>query len=157
MPSLDKHFSNIIPFNGFWSLKNEKKPTIFGSVGSMLLPGLFSSCSEWGPPPSCSARSSHCGGLSCCRAQALGHTGFSSCSMWAQKLGLTGLGTPRHVWSSWNRDWTHVSCIGRQVLCHWATRDAPQNEIYIQTISSKKYLINITSIPGHDSHLFYQN
>ena len=26
--------------------------------------------------------------------------------------------------SSWARDHTHVSCIGRQILCHWATREA---------------------------------
>ena len=26
--------------------------------------------------------------------------------------------------SSWLRDWTHVSCIGRQVLYHWATKEA---------------------------------
>ena len=26
--------------------------------------------------------------------------------------------------SSWPRDWTHVSCVGRQVLYHWATRKA---------------------------------
>ena len=25
--------------------------------------------------------------------------------------------------SSWPRDWTQVSCIGRQVLYHWATRE----------------------------------
>ena len=25
--------------------------------------------------------------------------------------------------SSWPRDQTHVSCIGRQILCHWATRE----------------------------------
>ena len=24
--------------------------------------------------------------------------------------------------SSWHRDWTHVSCIGRQILYHWDTR-----------------------------------
>ena len=26
--------------------------------------------------------------------------------------------------SSWPRDWTVVSCIGRQILYHWATREA---------------------------------
>ena len=26
--------------------------------------------------------------------------------------------------SSWPRDWTRVSCIGRQMLYHWATREA---------------------------------
>ena len=129
-----------------------KNKTVFGYVGSLLLPGLFSRCGEWGPPPSCSARSSHCGGLFCCRAQALGHTAFSSCNTWTQKLQLPGsraraqqlwligLVTPRHVWSSWNRDWTHA-CQCRQVLYHWVTREAPQNEICIQNISSKKCII----------------
>ena len=28
---------------------------------------------------------SRCSGFSCCRAQALGHTGFSSCGSWAQQ------------------------------------------------------------------------
>jgi len=32
----------------------------------------FSSCTEWGLLSSCSVRSSHYGGFSCCRAQALG-------------------------------------------------------------------------------------
>ena len=27
--------------------------------------------------------------------------------------------------SSQIRDWTHVSCIGRRILYHWATREAP--------------------------------
>ena len=26
--------------------------------------------------------------------------------------------------SSWPRDWTHISCIGRRILYHWATRKA---------------------------------
>ena len=28
--------------------------------------------------------------------------------------------------SSWTRDWTHVSCIGRQILNHWTTRQVPE-------------------------------
>ena len=39
---------------------------------------LYSSCSQWGLLFSCSARSSVCGGFSCCRAQARGHMDFSS-------------------------------------------------------------------------------
>ena len=31
--------------------------------------------------------------------------------------------------SSWPRDWTYVSCIGRWVLYHWATRDARKRYI----------------------------
>ena len=26
--------------------------------------------------------------------------------------------------SSWPRDWTCISCVGRQILYHWATREA---------------------------------
>ena len=36
----------------------------------------------------------------------------------------TGLDALRHVESSQTKDWTHVSCIGRQMLYHWATREA---------------------------------
>ena len=49
--------------------------------------------------------------------------GFSSGSTWAQQLWPTGLVAPHHVESSWTRDWIHVSCIGRQILIHWATRE----------------------------------
>ena len=34
---------------------------------------------------------------------------------------------PRHVGSSWTRDQTRVSCIGRQTLHLWATREALDN------------------------------
>ena len=27
--------------------------------------------------------------------------------------------------SSWPRDWTHIFCIGRWILYHWATREVP--------------------------------
>ena len=43
---------------------------------ALLLQGLFSSCGEWGPLPHCSARASHCSGLSCCTAWTSGHVGF---------------------------------------------------------------------------------
>ena len=32
---------------------------------------------------------------------------------------------PRYVKSSWTRDQTHASCIGRQILNLWTTRDVP--------------------------------
>ena len=28
--------------------------------------------------------------------------------------------------STWARDWTHVPCIDRQILYHWATREAQE-------------------------------
>ena len=63
--------------------------------------------------------------------------GFSSCGAWARllwfpdsraqtrKLGRTGLVTPQHVGSSYTRDRTHVSYIGRRILYYQATREAP--------------------------------
>ena len=44
----------------------------------------FSSCREQGVTLSCSERASRCSGFSCCKAQALGRVGFSSCGTQAQ-------------------------------------------------------------------------
>ena len=60
----------------------------------------------------CGARASYCGGFSCCRARA-------------QQLWRTGLVAPRHVGSSRTRAQTHVPCIGRWILNHYATREVP--------------------------------
>ena len=72
------------------------------------------------------SRASHCPGFSCCRARALGHTGFSSCAMGTRQLWLlgfraqdhqlqcTGLVAPGRVGSSQIRDGSLVSCVGRQ-------------------------------------------
>ena len=54
--------------------------------------------------------------------------GLSSCGTQAlecrhQYLWPTGLDALWHVRSSWTRDWTHVSCIGRRILNHWTTRE----------------------------------
>ena len=35
------------------------------------------------------------------------------------------LAAPWHVGSSWTRDWICASCIGRQILSHWDTREVP--------------------------------
>ena len=43
---------------------------------------------------------------------------------WLRCLGLTAL---QDIGSSWIRDQTLVSCIGRWILYHWATRDAPKH------------------------------
>ena len=41
-----------------------------------------------------------------------------------QQLWCVGLVAPRHVVFSWRkRNWTHVLCIGRQILNHWTTRE----------------------------------
>ena len=61
---------------------------LFLVVLSLLLHGLFSSCSEQGLLSSCGAQASHCSGFSCCRAQALEHSAFSRCGTRAQQLRL---------------------------------------------------------------------
>ena len=59
---------------------------------------------------------SRCAGFSSCGSRALEHR-VSSC-------GNRALFASRHVGSSRIRDWTCVSCIGRWILYHWATREA---------------------------------
>ena len=105
-------------------------------AGSSLLRGLSSSCGEQGLLFRCGAWDSHCRGLSYSGAQTPGQASFSSCSTWAQWLWLlgsrtqtqqlwcTGLVALQHVGSSWTRGWTHVSCIDRRILYHWAIREA---------------------------------
>ena len=95
---------------------------IFDCSGSSLLRVLFSG---WGYTSGCHAWASHCDGFSCCRAQALGHVSLSSCGPWAQKLWHTGLVAPWHAGSSQIRYQMFVSCIGRQILYHWTTREEP--------------------------------
>ena len=45
--------------------------------------------------------------------------------------------------SSWHRDWTCVSCIGRWVIFCWATREAPRLstwfDLYVPSILWKSY------------------
>ena len=76
----------------------------------------FSSCGKWGPL-FITVRRPHYRGLSCCGAQAP--------DAQAQQLWLTGPAAPWHVGSSQTRARTRVPCIGRQILNHWATREAP--------------------------------
>ena len=73
-------------------------------------------------------RASCCSTFSCCGAWALGCTGFSSCGFWAleHRFSSCGAGLSCSVAHGIlpNRDWTHVCCIGRWILYHWATREA---------------------------------
>ena len=62
----------------------------FGCIGSLLLRVSFLQLWQVGATLRCSARAFHCGGFSCCGAQAIGTGasvgaayGLSSCSMWA--------------------------------------------------------------------------
>ena len=106
------------------------------------------SCSKQEPLSSCGVRASHVGGFSWGWAWALGCAGFSSCGSWALDHRLsnwcTRLVASWHVGSSQTRDQTHVSCFGRRILSHWATREAPLHSFVTNLFSStegrKKYI-----------------
>ena len=111
-------------------------------LGLHCYSGFFSSWGKWGLLSSCGVWALHCGGFSCCRAQALGCTGLSSRGAWAQWLRLPGSTTPAEKWchpglvalrrvgSSQTRDQTCRSpCTGRQVLYHW-TPEKPHHCIF---------------------------
>ena len=76
----------------------------------------FSSCGKRGPL-FIAVRGPLTIATSRCRAQAP--------DAQAQQLWLTGLVAPQHVGSSQTRARTRVPCIGRQILNHCATREAP--------------------------------
>ena len=54
------------------------------ALGLCCYTPAFSSFGEKGLLARCCVGASHCGGVSCCGAQALWHRGFSSCRGWAQ-------------------------------------------------------------------------
>ena len=102
-----------------WHVDCEPLPILFNFFLAALCLNcsarIFSRCGEWGLLPSCGARASHCGGLSCCRARG-------RASVAAARV-LVAL---QHVGSSWTRDHrTHLPCIGRWILSHWMTREVP--------------------------------
>ena len=80
------------------------------------------------------------------------HTGFSSCSTRAQQLWLTGpraqaqqlqrmgLVAPWHVGSSQTRAQTRVPCIGRRILNHCATTEAPF-PLFMSIIPFKRFIL----------------
>ena len=98
---------------------------LFSSCGEQ---GLLSRCSAWaslvaslvmehrlqGAQPSVLAAS----GLSGCSSQALEHR-ISSCSEWVYHVLI--------------RDRAHISYVGRQILYHWATREAPAFSLSSET------------------------
>ena len=89
---------------------------MFGCVGSSFLREGLPRLWQVGATLHRAAQASHHRGLSRCGAQAP--------DAQAQQLWLTGPAAPRHVGSSQARARTCVSCIGRQILNHCATREA---------------------------------
>ena len=117
---------------------------IFGCTGSLLLHRLFCGCEQ-----GLLVRGQSLSGFSCCWAQALGYTGFR---MWhvgsivaAPELQSTGLifGVHRLSCSAacgifWTGDRAHVSCTDRQILSHWATREALKIRHFLEILISKR-------------------
>ena len=81
----------------------------------------------------------HCGDFSCCGTQALGCVGSAVAppGLWStgSLLWRKGLVALRHVGSSWIREPTRVSCIGRRVLYYWATREARSWLLFTKDLS----------------------
>ena len=123
---------------------------ILAALGLRCCTRAFSSCSERGYP------SLQCTGFSLRRLLLLRSTGcrragVSSCGTQAQQLWLAGsraqaqqlwrmdLVSPWHVGSSWTRARTRVPCIGRWILNHCATREAPSQRILYALNSLSNY------------------
>ena len=116
---------------------------------------------------------SHCEDFSFGGAWAPGHTGFRSRSVWAQELQLLGsraqaqqLWHPSsvilwHVTSSQIRDRTRVSCTGRWILYHWATKEVPNifllNEFYTYIFLSSCLLICLIIIHLQKLFTYYRS
>ena len=83
----------------------------------------FFSCDGWELLSSCGAQASRFGGFSCCGARAQG-----SGLQWLWQRGLVA---PWHVGSSWTRDQTCVSCIGRQIL----KQESPKSSFFTHRLS----------------------
>ena len=122
---------------------------IFGCAGSLQLLGLFSDRGRRGPLfIEVHVLLIAVGSLLLNTGSRC--TGFSSCGTWAQQLWFpgsrvqaqqlwrTGLVAPWQVGSSWIRDRTRVSCIGRQILYHWATREGLYKHIFFKAQESWK-------------------
>ena len=105
--NLWKKMFSVFFFNNF------KFYLFIGSAESSLLHRLFSSCGT---------QASHCCGFSCCRAQTVRAQRISSFSSSALEQRFSSRGA-WHVRSSWIRDWTHISCTGRGILYHSATKE----------------------------------
>ena len=109
--SISQNLSNYLDF---WFL------FIFGCIKSSLLHRLSSSCGEQRLLPNC-VQASHCSGFSWAehRLQSA-QTSPVAPRLYSQapQLWHMGLGALQRVGSSYIREQTCVSCIGRQILYH---------------------------------------
>ena len=84
---------------------------ILSVLGLFCCMWVLSICGEWGLLSGWGA------GAAGCRGFRLSSAGLVVLDrVWA---------APKHVESSWTRDWTCVFWIGRWILIHWTTREVP--------------------------------
>ena len=103
-------------FNNYWS------NFFFGCGESSLLSEVFFSCGKWVSP---------CGSRSCCGTQALGRSGFSSCSPQNLEPRLNSCGAQAKLCHGmWDlprpRTEPMTPALAGWILYHWATREAPK-------------------------------
>ena len=97
----------------------------FGYAGTSLLRASFLWLQWAGATLCCSGWVSHCGGFSCCGAQALAAQALVVAACGLSNWGSWALVALWHVEVSQTRDWTQVSCIGRWIIIHYTTREVP--------------------------------
>ena len=84
-------------------------------------------------------------GLSSCGTQALEHSGFSSWDAQAELLqGTWDLRSP-------TRDRTHVSCIARWILNHWATREVLRGYYLLTPLPNLSSVLSTTTHQKEDN------
>ena len=69
---------------------------------------------------------------------------LSSCGTWAQWC--TSSFAPQHVGSFRTRDLNHVSCIGRRIPIHWATRET---QAALSSVGQRGVSLSNTPVPVH--------
>ena len=85
------------------------------------------------------------------RLQQLWPRGSRAQAQWLRRKGWVAL---RHVGSSWTRDSTRVSCITRQILYPWATREVPPTNASQSVIDG--YYLDINTLVCLVSHTWGQ-
>ena len=100
---------------------------VLSALGLRCCTWAFPSCGEWGPLL-VAVHGSLIAGASPVEKHGLQAHGPSSCGTRAQQLWHTGsrAQAPQQVGSSWTRARTPIPCIGRGILNHCTTREAPQ-------------------------------
>ena len=92
--------------------------TCFWLCGVSTAAWLFSSCAG--------ATLAAVRGFLLAEASPFTDTGFSVCGSLALEHRLSTCGASQHAGSSQTEDCTPVSCLVRQMLCHWVTRETPK-------------------------------